>query len=100
MTTARLNGLVLILWICTTALIISIAINAAHFSPWELLVPQQDPATWIAPALIFIPPLILKAFMGSATRLRSSVALMLSALLTLALVATFVLFAPSAYLGS
>jgi hypothetical protein len=100
MTTARLNGLVLILWLCTTALIISIAINAAHFTPWELLVPQKDPVTWIAPILIFVPPLILKAFMGSASKVRSTVALGLSALLTLALVAIFVAFSPSAYLGS
>ena len=100
MTNTRWNGLILILWLLVAALITSIALNAAHFSPWEFIVPTGDPVTWIAPILLVVPAIFLVIARTGRSKIRTSIAATIAALLALVIVAIFVLFSPSAYLGS
>jgi hypothetical protein len=100
MTTTRLNGLILILWLLLAALIASIAMNAAHFSPWEFVFPTVDPVTWISPTLLVGPPLFLIIARTAPSKIPTAFAATVAAILALVIVAIFVLFSPSAYLGS
>jgi|SRR3954466_7296809 hypothetical protein len=100
MTAARLNGVILILWLLLAALILSIAFNAAHFSPWEFVIPTGGPVTWISPTLLFGPPLFLLITRAGRFKVPPAFSWVVAAILALVIVAIFVVFSPCAYLGS
>lgn len=50
---------VTVLWLVIAAMIVALATNAAHFSPWEFIIPGTDPWTWLAPLALFATPLLL-----------------------------------------
>jgi len=93
MTRAGLTQLALILWLVLGALLVFLVMNAAHFSPWELVIPSSDPFSWVMPGLIFSPPLLLTvgAFMPSNRgRLLAGIVATLLALVLLAILAMMV----------
>lgn len=60
MTDSRLMArIVTTIWLVLAALIVVFATNAAHFSPWEFIIPGPEPWTWLAPLALFGTPLLL-----------------------------------------
>jgi hypothetical protein len=50
---------VTVLWLVLAVTIVAFALNAAHFSAWEFIIPVAQPWTWLAPLALFSPPLLL-----------------------------------------
>ena len=95
MTSARLTGMVLTLWLVSALLILSIAFNAAHFSPWEFLIPANDPVSWVAPSLLIGPPLLVAVAFRTSPRAARLTGWALAIILGLFVVAMFALFSPA-----
>jgi hypothetical protein len=63
----------LALWALMVGLILFMALNAPHSTPsLEILIPRSDPLTWIVPALVAAPPLLLAIARHAPPRLASS----------------------------
>ena len=58
---SRMFAIVTTLWLTFVAGISILAMNAAHFSPWEFVIPSADPLTWICPLALFVPASVLIA---------------------------------------
>lgn len=56
-----MRRVVTVLWLLIAAMVIIVATNAPHFSPWEFIIPGPDPWTWLAPLALFGTPLALLA---------------------------------------
>jgi hypothetical protein len=54
-----MRRLVTVLWLIAATIIVVFAENAAHFSPWEFIVPGRELWTWLAPLALFGTPLLL-----------------------------------------
>ena len=100
MISARLTGTVLLLWLLLVLLVVSIAFNAAHFSPWEFFVPASDPVSWVAPSLLIGPPLLIAVAYRASPQVSRLLGWALAIILGLVVVTILALFFPSAYLGS
>ena len=50
---------VMVMWLVVAAMVALVAANAAHFSPWEFIIPGPDLWTWLAPLALFGTPLLL-----------------------------------------
>jgi len=50
---------VALLWLVVVAMVAIVAANAAHFSPWEFIIPGPDVWTWLAPLALFGTPFLL-----------------------------------------
>ena len=55
----RLSSVAIVLWLTLAAAIALFASDAAHFSPWEFIIPGPDPWTWLSPLAIVGCPLLL-----------------------------------------
>jgi hypothetical protein len=100
MISARLTGTVLVLWLFLALLVVAVAFNAAHFSPWEFFIPASDPMSWVAPSLLIGPPLLVAVAHRASPQVSRLMGWALTIILGLVVVAIFALFFPSAYLGS
>jgi FtsH-binding integral membrane protein len=97
---ARPTTVVLALWLLMALMLVSIASNAAHFSPWEFLIPNPDPVSWIMPALLVGPLFLLALTRRMSARPAARVAWGLATLLVGLIAAIALSFHPSAYLGN
>ena len=88
------------LWVLTSILIVSIAFNVAHFSPFEFLVPSPNPIGWPVPLLLLLPPFLIIILRRTQSRIATGIGWTIAALLSGIIVTTFAVFDPSAYLGS
>lgn len=55
----KLSSVVIILWLTLVAAIAFFASDAAHFSPWEFILPGPDPWTWLSPLALVGSPLLI-----------------------------------------
>src|SRR3569623_1528223 len=55
----NMRRFVTVLWLVVATIIVLFAENAAHFSPWEFIIPGTDPWTRLAPLALFGSPLLL-----------------------------------------
>jgi len=76
---------VTVLWLVMATIIVLFAENAAHFSPWEFIIPGTDPWTWLAPLALFGSPLLLLVSKVVSKPLASGLIWVALALLTLPL---------------
>lgn len=81
--TAKLETVVAVLWAMVAAAILALALNAAHFSFWEFILPGAEPWTWLAPLALFGTPLLLVIARGVSGSLARGLVWLALALLAL-----------------
>jgi hypothetical protein len=81
-----------VLWLIVGGLILFMGYNAPHSKPsLEFLIPRSDPLTWIIPAILAGPPLLLAIARSAPPKLSTAINWALAIVLGLAVGAMFAL---------